>query len=502
MCGIFIFLKRALFPLVFLCGVLGATLVFSLDTKESDAVLAQKYFEWAQGMANAGRWSEARAGLERSLDFADVSSDIPYLLALARQREGASRGLVLEAVELALACDRWRRYTAEQGTLLRARLLVGLRKFTAALESLAGVSESAEKCEIQLSALKGLDNRPAFDAAAALALDVYPRNPVFVRIIFTYFSAGFTAGYATDGAGGGKLPERNESDLVYICLRRLPLLIEYDPELAYLAAPFIPNVEEAKLLVAAYLAAHEKPNTASIPVALSLGLIDEQSAVDSVFSAQVVDKDAALSVWNLCTEEGRTSLRQRLLSWTGVITVDMDKDGVIERWTSYRAGRITLYREDADQDNGMELIVRFENSIPVSAETGDFAVQWERYPAILSSDFKGARYFPKPNNFFFEPVRLIELVQGGVLYPEKNMWAVILTERTLIASAILVERDSTEFSGAKERIELMHGIPQRSREYLDERIISETAYSQGKPIIQKLDLDLDGVLETTWPLEE
>jgi hypothetical protein len=443
-------------------------------------------------MVDEGRWSEARAGLERSLDFADVSSDIPYLLALVRLHEGAARTLALEAVDLALTADRWHRYTAEQGTLLRARLLVGLRKFATALDALAGVSESAEKCEIQLLAFKGLDNRPAFDVAAAFALEVYPRNPVFLRIIFTYFGAGIAA---------GKLPERNESDLVYVCLRRLPLLIEQDPELAYLAAPFIPNVEDAKILVAAYFAVHE-PNIASIPVALSLGLIDELIAVESLFGLQVLDKDVALAVWNLCTDMGRASLRQRLLSWTGVISADIDKDGVIETQTSYRAGRIMSYMEDADQDDAMELIVRFENSVPVRAEIGDIAIQWERYPAILSSDLNGSRYFPKPNDFFFEPLRFTELVQGGILYPEKNEWATILTERILVASAILIERDSPEFSGAKERTELTQGIPQRAREYLDGRIISETAYKQGKPFIQKLDLDLDGVLETTRLLEE
>ncbi|MDR0707004.1 MAG: hypothetical protein LBF60_03880, partial [Treponema sp.] len=241
---------------------------------------------------------------------------------------------------------------------------------------------------------------------------------------------------------------------------------------------------------------------ASIPAALSLGLIDEQSAVESIFGAQVIDKDVALSVWNLCTDAGRVSLRWRLLSWTGVITVDTDKDGVIETRTSYRAGRITSYMEDADQDDDVELIVRFENGVPVSAESGAITVQWERYPAILYADLKGVRYFPKPNDFFFEVLRFTELVQGGVLYPERNKRAAILTERTLIASAILLERDSTGFSGAKERIELAHGIPQRTREYLDGKIISETAYRQGKPFIQKLDIDLDGILETTWLLEE
>jgi hypothetical protein len=469
---------------MFLCTVS----VFSLDTRAGDTSLAHNYFVWAQKKVDEGRWREARTGLERSLDFADVSSDIPYLLALVHLHEGAPRPLALEDAELALATDRWRYYTAEQGKLLRARILIGLYKFSAALDMLADVSESAEKCELQLLALKGLNNRAAFDTAAAFALDVYPRNPVFVRIIFTYFAMSDT------------LPERNEEDLIYLCLRRLPFLIEYDPELAYLAAPFILNEDEAKMLVAAYLATYE-PSVDSIPVALSLGLIDEQSAVDSLFSA-VIDKEALLSVWNLCTDTGRTGIRERLLSWTGVITTDTDKDGIVETRTSYHSGRIASYMEDMDQEDAMELIVMFENGIPIRAETGDITVQWERYPAILSADLKGVRYFPRPNDFFFEPLRFTDFVQGGSLYPERNKQAVILTERTLIASAILLERDSMEFSGAKERIELINGIPQRSREYLDGRLVSETAYRQGKPLNRKLDLDLDGMLETTLILEE
>ncbi|MDR2793122.1 MAG: hypothetical protein LBB61_05585 [Treponema sp.] len=462
--------------------------MFSLDTRENDTALAYHYFTWAQKMVDEGRWREARAGLERALDFADVSSDIPYLLALVHLHEGVPRPRVLEDAQLALAADRWRYYTDEHGKLLCARILIGLYKFSAALNVLDGVSENAEKCELQLLAFKGLNNRVAFDTVATFALDVYPRNTVFVRIIFTYF------------AESDILPERNEQNLIYLCLRRLPFLIEYDPELAYLAVPFIPYEEEAKILVAAYLAIY-KPSADSIPIALSLGLMDEQSAVDSVFGS-VIDKKVLLSVWNLCTDTGRISIRQRLLSWTGVITVDTDKDGIVETQTSYRSGRIASYMEDTDQDDVMELVVIFENGIPIRAETGDITVQWERYPAILSADLKGSRYFPKPNDFFFEPLRLIELVQGGVLYPERNKQAVILTERTLIASSILFERDSAEFSGSKERVELINGIPQRAREYLDGRVVSETAYKQGKPLIKKIDLDLDGALETTLILGE
>jgi hypothetical protein len=53
-----------------------------------------------------------------------------------------------------------------------------------------------------------------------------------------------------------------------------------------------------------------------------------------------------------------------------------------------------------------------------------------------------------------------------------------------------------EFPGAIEVVELSASIPIRAREYLNGRMISETDFLRGRPIAQRIDLDLDGRMET------
>jgi len=57
-------------------------------------------------------------------------------------------------------------------------------------------------------------------------------------------------------------------------------------------------------------------------------------------------------------------------------------------------------------------------------------------------------------------------------------------------------RSSVEFDGAAEQIFLERGIPLRSVESLDGKQISVTEYERGFPVIQFVDLDLDGRMET------
>jgi hypothetical protein len=45
-------------------------------------------------------------------------------------------------------------------------------------------------------------------------------------------------------------------------------------------------------------------------------------------------------------------------------------------------------------------------------------------------------------------------------------------------------------------MELNQGIPQRAWEYLGNRLVSETEFALGLPLVQRIDLDLDGRLET------
>ena len=493
-----------LLPLV----LLPTAALHSLDTgARGDSAMAARYAQWAKDAVDQGRWTEALAGLERAQDFADVSSDISYLLALARSHENKSRTLVLEALDRALAVDSWILYDSEDARLMKAENLVDMRAYGKALAELAGAAKSPKEAVLTLRALMFF--RPGeFRRYMADTLDRYPRETGPVRVFFAYLENENAAGHN---------PGKEELELLELIIRRLPVLLPKDPELAWMAAPFMRDTAEAKRLVSAYRAIHT-PAPASLPAALRLGVIDEETAMEELFAATLNQGSSAdtgghtldlslLSVtWDLLrSEDTRAIFRRNLSAYTGVIIEDGDRDGIPEISAKYSGGLLVQYNYDADQDGDPELTVDFEAGEPKRAvalippDPGvrqSAEIQWEQYPSVLEVKLDGVRYIPRPKEFFYSPLTFDELWGSGLLYPRRDPSSPPLTRRALVLGVHLVERPSLEFKGGIEVVELNRGIPVRAREYVGDLMVSETEFLRGRPQLQRLDLNLDGRMDT------
>ena len=466
-----------------------------------DSAMAARYAQWAKDAVDQGRWSEAIAGLERASDFAGVSSDISYLLALARSHESKGRRLVLEALNRSIAVNRWTLYDSDAARLMKAENLICMRAYPEALAELSPLSKSPQEAVLTLRAFEFF-KPDEFLRFMADTLDRFPRETGPVRVFFDYLR--------NKNAGGLKAAKEDPA-LLELILRRLPVLLPKDPELAWMAAPFMRDSDEAKRLVEAYRAVHT-PVPASLPAALRLGVIDEKTAMEELF-APPVDKtgpvlDVALltELWNLLrTEEARAVFRRNLSAYTGVFIEDADKDGIPEVSVEYSGGLLTQYNYDADQDGCPELTVFFEAGVPTRASAlippdvsaGQRAdIQWERYPAILNVELAGVRYIPRPIDFHYSPITFEDFCGSGLLFPRREPLSPPLTRRLLVFSVHLIERPSREFKGGIEIVELARGIPVLAREYVGGLKVSETEFLRGRPQLQRLDLNLDGRMDT------
>jgi hypothetical protein len=484
-----------------------------LDVPRGEKAQAEQYYLWAQDAANEGRWDEVLPALERAADYADASSDISFLLAKARAREGKSRWAVLEALERAIAAGQWQRASEAEARFFAAEQLIALRDYSGALAQLAKVPENADVAALRLAALKG----QPFSEAVREALSRYPRDPRPLRSFFAY-AAGKNSGEAAFGIDAA------DHGLMRLALQRLPFLLEADPELAWMAAPFIADIEEARRLAAAYRAGslapvkaeNFKPSAGSVPAALNIGLIDDAQAAEELFASRAsLDRDVVLSTYQLLrSEEGRAFFTEKLLSFSGSITADDDGDGYVESYAIYREGALCEYSYDEDQDGTPELFVVFDSGSPskglltVLPETdngeistnGQAQVVWERYPSVLRVELGGAAYIPRPGEFHFAPLGFSELagsnIYRGLLYPGPGYPGLRLNRRTLVFFSHLIQRPSGEFKDADEWIELDYGIPRRATEILNGRAVSITEFEQGRPTLQRLDLDLDSRMET------
>jgi hypothetical protein len=491
--------------------------------EQGDPAVAEKYLQWAENAIAEGRWTQARAALERAADFADVLSDISYLLALARSHENEDRRLVLQSLERALGTKRWKYYTEAQARLLQADQLITLRRYSAALNTLAIykniAGENADMALLRLAALKGFVNsgtRPdlglvrlpvpvEFRRRMLETLDYYPRDPRPLRILLDYARE--------------RDLDKDDIALVEIALRRLPFLLEADPELAWMAAPFINNDAEARRLVSAYRAGSLKsradidfkPNPASLIPALNLGLIDDIDAADELFAETILEKEIIINAGDLLRSgEGRDYFVRKLHSFTGAITEDGDADGYAESRAVYRQGNLQEYYCDTDQNGITDLFISFNAGTPQRAELTTLPLQgsgrtealilWERYPAVQKAILGNENYLPAPGKFQFAPVNFTELGAtdnyAGLLFPQRNLRSPDISRHMLASFSASVQRPSAEFEHGVEQVFLERGIPLRAEVTLNGTLVSVMEFENGHPHIQRLDLDLDGRMET------
>jgi len=481
--------------------------------KKGDSAIADRYVQWAQQEIKAGQWLKARSALERAADYADISSDISYLLALARFNTNEGRGSVLQAVQNSIQVGRWTRYDEPQARLLQARQLIAMRRYSEALDSLTVFQpvavETADAAMLRLAALKGLVNSgsvsysPEFRRRMTEAMNRYPRDTRALRLVFDYASYAYA---------DGRKPHNDDIKIMELALERLPFLLPNDPELAWISAPFISDIEKARQSLADYLDNSSKPNPASLVPALNLGLFDDKDAVEALFAAGnpaepsaqfVVDKDILVNVWKLLrSEEGRNYMSKKLQAFSGVITEDEDHDGFTESRSIYKQGVLEEYHFDADQDRLEDLVIIFNSGNPQWARMPALpaVVFWESYPSVQRTVLENALYMPVPGGFRFAPLGFAEICASdttpGLIYPRREPLQQNITRRMLASSSVFVQQPSAEFPGGIEHVYIENGIPINAEVILGNKTVSFTEFENGRPDIQWLDLDLDGRMET------
>jgi len=398
---------------------------------------------------------------------------------------------------------------------MEADQLIFVRRYSAALDTLvvyrAIAGETADAAILRLAALKGLINRnrrteprPAsltlpvqveFRRRMLETMDSYPRDPRPLRILFDY--------------ARGREPDRDDIALVEIALRRLPFLLEVNQELAWMAAPFISDTAEARRLVAAYRAgslksrqsANFKPHPMSIAQALNLGLIDDAAAVDELFTESTLNRDHIIGIGALLrSEEGRNYLAEKLHTFSGTIVEDEDRDDHPESGAVYHQGNLQEYYYDADQDNVIDMFIALNAGTPQQAELPTMLILWERYPLVKRAIVESEIYLSAPGGFSFAPVFFEELggsgKYAGLLFPRRNSRGQSISRRIIASYAASVQRPSAEFSGGVEQVFLNRGIPVRSEVTLNNTVVSVTEFENGHPVVQRVDMDLDGRMET------
>jgi antitoxin component YwqK of YwqJK toxin-antitoxin module len=478
---------RCAFYIVFMLFALDA---HSLFAQSGEAEIAEKYVQWAQDAISEKQFDKARAALTRALDYANVSSDIPYLLATL-QETNSPRLDTLQNVNLALDTDRWNFYNANDANILKARLLICLMKYNEALGVIGRIKESEEKELLRLQALLYSKQDHLFTVHAQRVLKLFPSSSI-LSLIFKY----------------AELTNQNDEGDMLVS-RALSLSRAYQNEdLIWEAAPFMYDIDQARRLLSSWIAGHgDSPLPhGALPILLDIGVIDEDAAINTLFTNApfFVNKKDLEKVYTLLrTDAWRELFLNALSRYSGVIGEDINGDGIYESICEYKNGLVVRYTNDMRQLGTCHIEMRFMAGLPEGVVADDeISIDYDQYPSVKTASYAERDYFFRMDDFFYAPVRFEYLFGGTTVFPEYNDVDDRVNEKILVSHAYIIEHDSSEFAGAREQVKLQDGIIISALETLDGKIISQTEYDNGKAILQKVDIDLDGKMETVRYLLE
>jgi len=523
-------------------------IAFNLYAQSDDLEAAQRYVRWIQQAIDSENWHEAQIAITRASDFESVSSDIPFLHADFLIKQLNSPVNVIFYLDKALAVNRWVSHNRNQALFLKAGQLIIIRDHNNAVDCLNQIDnasltfeKSADIAHLRLLAFRGMASgfTPGYDHVNALAqfrslvlstMDRFPRDSRPLRIFLEYAR--------NKSPQMSNLPE-GDLNLLELVLRRTPFLLDTDPELAWMASHFIRDLSEARRLVSAYRSggisnARNRdfiPHHGSIPAALNLGLLGDNEASDELFSGgrsfnnplppflksggnPVLDRDIITDVYNLLrSEEGRSYFTEKLLSFSGFIFTDEDKDGYFDSFARYDSGVIQSFEYDPEQKYASDFFIIMEDGVPdfamirLAGRNYNAFINWERYPFVEQAVLGNPVFEPSeiikfgPAVFRFAPVTFNVLGGSGryegLLFPVPDHRYIELTYRTLIAFCTSITRSSPEIDGADEIFYLTGGVIRQAVEILNEKTVSITDFERGFPVRQRIDLDLDGRMETT-----
>ncbi len=515
--------KNLFFVFSIILGINTAVLFAqNMNAAAANKKTAVRYLKIAQQYAASKNWKAADSNASLGISYDDTIADLWYIRALASKMEGVEKAKVLPLVEKALDDCQWVDYNQDNARVLCADVLCDTREFSKALDLLDSEPFlfSADAEYIRIKAFYNLNSeeysqkaREKIDAARR----IYPEDQRFAELFFRY-----------EYAAGGRNDKNSKIADSFIAASSF--YKKTSPELEVYCALFS-NGEHKIRMLKSFNAKNRKTPLYAV-AALKEGLISEDKALDYFYS--FADKSIDLKILldfarALKDPEAIREFGEYLNSYNGIIYSDTDGDLAFNLKVEYKRGRPEKVYYDENQDDvddwfalcdfGVPYLVQISNFVPDISNDGQnmtenpnsINIEYASWPSISrvvygrnekNGDYKVCYNLVHEEllwtPFVVEPHEVIKGITGiDFFYPEINRQAANIYAVNLVKAASSCTFPSEERKGAEIRLSLLQGIPQMARYYVNNVMYAQTQFVDGKPALRTVDVDGDGLFETT-----
>jgi tetratricopeptide (TPR) repeat protein len=475
--------------------ITGLLLCFAFSPAHAqDKEIAFQYYTQASRLYEQGSYDASRELLLNAVEFYPDFSDALYLLARIYEQKQESTSLSLECYTKALKASSWISVPASSAQKRLAGLYVRIRKYAAALDTLAAIKDSfsadAQLELIRARALRGLKRVKTASAVFRNALRVYPG---YLDLYTAYIDFLIEIGSLAEARS---VMEKGVGEF------------KNQPAVAYYQAALERNPALKMRLIDAYIELNgTRPEIAL--QALALKTDNPQKYIDFFIAAGGPGRADLLNEFNTLLSSKQDLLgyaEERIGEADGVKIIDADRDGYYEEQYTYTRGLLVQWTVDNNQDGRFELQMDLVNQNPTSVTIYDQAGRKIEYRYNIYPYLKQACFTGGGSSVCYDLVPAAVALIPVNLPKDRNKTVMRLTTRTPIRFPD--EKTVRAASFAAAELSPTSGKPFRRWEFENgqkTKLIEDTdgnlqmdhivIYNKGIRVSGMQDLDGDGVFE-------
>lgn len=476
---------------------------------------AVRYLQLAKQNASEKLWGEADSNAKMGLAYDDKIADLWYLRAVSQMNLGEKKSAILPLIVTALTEAEWVDYNRDGARILYSDILCSSRQFVQSLSVLDSdpFIYSADAEYIRAKAYYSLGDAESVKKARTrldAARRVYPADSRFAELFYTHeYQILRKNNFISEDV-------RTLADAFALMI---PLYKNANNELEIYAAIFasdekVGKKESKKIrMLKAFNSKKFKSPLYAIE-ALKAGLLDEDAALDYFY--QFSDKTIELSVLedfasHLKSEEVKKEFSEYLNSYNGTITVDCDGDLITNLTVVYKRGRPETISYDDNQDDEKEWTASCDFGVPLKISLAEnvLELEYSAWPYISAANYRMAENHADLRfvliaetlswtPFEVEPDKSVQKSLGfdffiPVLLKASNS----VSGQDLLRSSLSYSIPSKERDGAVIQVSLLNGVAQIASYSVGDKIYAMAQFEKGIPVSRKLDVDGDGLFETS-----
>lgn len=498
------------------------SVIFCIDAKDVPSKVnmaaAVASLEKAISLYASGDFRAAMFEAELGIGYAPNMADFPYLKALCADLLEEPSKYSLDYLSVVFNKDMmWHRYSKDDAILLASSLNLKLKNYNTTLKLIDDLPFETDNAQlIKAGALYGLSRRREAEELILSSLDRHSFDSRFPKLFMIQEKDMRKTDYSKKVAD--KILEN-----LYVwkenepCL--LPLSVHFEKD---------DKINRRNLKIYREMHTHFLPSyTASelflvgetILSNINYGVLSDEASIRELFSLKVELKDYksgkkiienavykphVLRLSKIVgTPESRELIKGILSNYSGLVLEDENKDGILETILYYKSGRPDIALFDGEQCGYPEFVVECNFGIPKKVSIGEtpHVLLYDEYPYVSSLQMEEDFFQMRPHTFKWQAFTLERLKLELFSDAEKHKSFFVLSlntsieeinETSLMHVAAYKERKNDD---EVDRVFYDKGEIISKEKRIDGVLVSLANYRNGRPSVEKCDIDQDGYFE-------